>query len=249
VSAVDRERRSGPALWYGTVTLVVGLGAYLVRHFEWDVVWQSRDFLLMGLLRSWLFAVSSIVLGMLAGIALGAARRHGGPLLRWPATLYIELVRATPQLMVILWVFFIVPEVTGLALSPELSALVALSIIASAYLAEVVRAGLGSVSRLQAESGYATGLGSTAIFLNIVLPQALRNMVPALIATFVMLFKTTTLIYVLGVIDLFNAGNLVNTRAVAPYAIYTTMAVVYFLCCYALSAFVRWLDPKYTLTS
>ena len=121
--------------------------------------------------------------------------------------------------------------------------------IAAAYLAEIVRAGLTSVHKVQTESAYVTGLNSRQIFLYIVLPQALRNMVPAFIANFVMLFKITSLVYVIGMIDFFRAVVLVNNRDLAPFALYTAMAVVYFICCYALVLLVRKLDPKYDLTT
>ena len=102
---------------------------------------------------------------------------------------------------------------------------------------------------MQRESAYATGLSAAQAFTRIVLPQALRNMLPALIAHFVLMFKITSLVYVIGLIDFFRAVILVNNREFAPYALYTTLAVGYFVCCYALSWLVRRLDPKYTLTS
>jgi len=92
------------------------------------------------------------------------------------------------------------------------AAIVSLSLIAASYLAEVVRAGVQSVPRIQTESGLVTGLTRVQIFSSIVLPQALRNMIPALIATLVMMFKTTSLIYVVGITDLFRAVILINNR-------------------------------------
>jgi ABC-type amino acid transport system permease subunit len=80
-----------------------------------------------------------------------------------------------------------------------------------------------------------------------VLPQALRNMVPALIATIVMMFKTTSLIYVVGITDFFRAVILINNREFEPVALYTTLAVGYFVCCWLLSWLVRRFDPKYVL--
>jgi len=236
-----------PVIWYSLLTLAVVAAAYATRDFDWKVVWDSRLFLARGLGVSWLIAIAGILIGMVFGIAFAVARKYQLGPIRWIAIAYIEIVRATPHLMIFLWVYFVYPEVTGEWISPGAASVVSLSVIASAYLAEVIRAGLDSVDRLQLESGYATGLGPLTIFTYIVLPQALRNMVPALVATFVMIFKITTFVHVLGMIDFFSAVTIVNTRDLAPYALYTIMAIVYFLCCWALSTFIHWLDPKYTL--
>jgi ABC-type amino acid transport system permease subunit len=151
--------------------------------------------------------------------------------------------------MIIFWIFFSVPPLTGTVMNAWPAALIALSIIASAYLAEVVRAGLLSVPRVHRESAYAAGLGGTTTFVHVILPQALRNMLPALIAHIVMIFKVTSLVYLIGLVDFFRATMLVNNRDYAPYPLYLTMALVYFFCNFFLSALIRWFDPKYTLSA
>jgi ABC-type amino acid transport system permease subunit len=113
----------------------------------------------------------------------------------------------------------------------------------------VIRAGLASVPPVQRESAYAAGLTPAQSFVFVVLPQGLRNMLPALVAHLVMMFKITSLVYVIGLIDFFRAVILVNNREFAPYALYITMGAVYFLCCWAMSLVIRRLDPKYTLVS
>jgi polar amino acid transport system permease protein len=243
--ASARER----AIWRLCVTATVAILAYFARDLEWQVLWRYREFLFKGLLTSLVLTFVSISLGMVAGIVLGGARLYGPRWLRYPATAIIEIVRAVPQLLVLLWVFFVMPEVTGSKFTPELSAIIALTIIAAAYLAEVIRGGLMSVDRLQFESGYATGLSRASILISIVLPQAIRNMLPALLATWIMLFKTTTLAYVIGIIEFFHAATIVNSRELIPYTIYAMLAIVYFVCCYAIVLVVRRLDPKYVLRS
>lgn len=235
-------------LWRGIVVVCVLLLVWLVRDRRWDVVVTAGPFLLQGLGASWLLTMASIAIGLPLGIALAVLRDSGPPVLRHVAVGLIEVVRATPQLMMIFWVFFAVPALTGTKVPPWTAAIVSLSIIAATYLAEVVRAGLTSVPRIQLESGLATGLARRHILLSIVLPQALRNMLPALIATVVMMFKVTSLIYVVGITDFFRATILVNNREFEPVALYTTLAVGYFVCCYALSALIRRLDPKYVLS-
>jgi His/Glu/Gln/Arg/opine family amino acid ABC transporter permease subunit len=234
-------------LWRGFVALGLLLLICLVARERWGVVVASGPFLLKSLGVSWLLTITSVAIGLPAGILLAILRAGGPRVLRQLAIAIIELVRATPQLMVIFWVFFAVPAFTGHKVPAWTAAITSLSLIAASYLAEVVRAGLASVPRIQIESGLATGLGRTQILVEIVLPQALRNMLPALIATIVMMFKITSLIYVVGITDFFRAVILINNREFEPVALYMTLAAGYFACCSLLSWIIRQLDPKYVL--
>ena len=237
------------AVWATLLVIAIAALLYLARDLEWAVLWRYREFLLKGLLTTFGLTFVSIALGMVGGTLLAAARLYAPRWLRYAAIVLIEVVRAVPQLLILLWVFFVMPEVTGKRFTAEVSAIIALTIIAASYLAEVIRGGLMSVDRLQFESGYATGLSRTSIFVSIVIPQALRNMLPALLATWIMLFKTTTLAYVIGIVEFFQAATIVNSRELIPYTIYAMLAIVYFVCCYAIVLIVRRLDPKYVLRS
>ncbi len=233
--------------WRIFIAVSVLLFAYLLRGQRWEVVAASSHFLLKSLGISWLLTIASIAIGLPTGIILAVLRKAGPIGLRQLATGIIEIIRATPQLMLIFWVFFAVPAVTGQKVPPWTAAIVSLSMIAAAYLAEVIRAGIGSVPVIQIESGLATGLTRSQILLSIVLPQALRNMLPALLATLVMMFKITSLIYVVGITDFFRAVILINNREFEPVVLYTTLAVGYFVCCSLLSWVLRRLDPNYVL--
>lgn len=221
--------------------------AWLVRDLRWEVVWRSAPFLLEGLAVSWALALISIAVGGIAAIPLAAARVYGPRGLRHAAAAVIELVRATPELMIIFWIFFAGPGLIGQPISNWTAAIAALSVIAAAYLAEVIRGGLYSVPREQWDGALSTGLSRSEAFAYIVLPQAMRNMIPALIAQLVMTFKTTSLVHVIGVIEFFRAVTIVNSTEFAPYALYTTMAAGYLICCWALSWAVRRVDPNYLL--
>ncbi|MGE0725609.1 MAG: amino acid ABC transporter permease [Alphaproteobacteria bacterium] len=243
------DERRKELLWRVGIAVALAALAWSLRDLKWSVVWNAAPFLLRALGVSWLLTILSVAIGMVAGILLAALRLRGPPGLRHLAVGYIELIRATPQIMVIFWVFFSATPLTGVRLTAWPAAIIALSMIASAYLAEVIRAGLLSVPKIQHESAWSTGLSPIQAFVHVALPQALRNMVPALIAHIVMMFKITSLVYVIGLIDFFRATILVNNREFAPYELYVTMAAVYFVCCGALSLLVRRMDPKYTLQS
>ena len=234
-------------VWNTAVFCFIGVMVWLARDLRWEVLWEAWPLVLKGLGVSWLLALISIALGMLAAVPLALLRVYGPPGLRHAAVAVIEVVRATPELMVVFWIFFIVPTLTGRDLSAWASAVVALSLIAAAYLAEVVRAGLYSVPDSQYEASLATGMTRRQTFVHIILPQATRNMVPAFLSQFVMLFKTTSLVYVIGVVEFFRSIILVNNALYAPYALYATMAMGYFVSCYVLSRIVKKLDPSYVL--
>jgi len=178
---------------------------------------------------------------------LALARVYGPPGIRHGALVLIEAVRATPELMIIFWVYFTLPIVTGSLVSSWEAAIGSLSVIAAAYLAEVIRAGLYSVAKGQSEASMSTGMTTFQTFRYIVLPQAIRNMVPALMAQLVGLFKATSLVYAIGVMEFFRAVTVTNNAVFAPYALYLTLAVGYFVSCFAITRILRWLDPKYQL--
>jgi len=247
MSGLEQTMRGWIAFRTAFGLAVLLAGGWLVRNFRWKVVWLAAPFLLRGLVVSWELAIISVIIGLVVGALLAAGRLYGKVGVRHVAVAYIESVRSIPQIMIIFWIYFSVPGLTGVVLSTWPAALIALSMIASAYLAEVVRAGLMSVPRVHRDSAYASGLGAADTFLRIVLPQALRNMLPALIAHIVMIFKVTSLVYLIGLVDFFRATILVNNRDYAPNALYLTMAIVYFSCNFLLSALIKRLDPKYTL--
>lgn len=217
------------------------------RDDRWHVVADTSHYLFKGLVMSWVLAIVSIVLGGILALPLAAGRVYGPPGIRHLAVALIEVVRATPELMVVFWVYFTFPRFVGQAIPSWSAAIIGLTMMAAAYLAEVIRGGLYSVPKSQREASISTGMNEFQTFRYIILPQALRNMVPAFIAQLVMLFKTTSIVYAIGVIEFFRAVQIVNNSQFAPFALYITMAAVYFVCCYALSWAIKKLDPKYLL--
>jgi His/Glu/Gln/Arg/opine family amino acid ABC transporter permease subunit len=234
-------------IWRGLSAAVLLVGAWRVAGLEWVRVAPSWEFLLLALGRSWLLAMIAMAIGIVAAVPLALLRVYAP---RWPRStvaLAIEAVRATPELMIIFWVYFTLPVVTGSRVSAWNAALGSLSVIAAAYLAEVVRAGLLSVPSGQREAAAALGLKPRTAFRLVLLPQALRNMVPALIAQLVSLFKTTSLVYAIGVMDFFRAVTVTNNAVYAPYALYFVLAAGYFVSCWAITKLVRSFDPAYQL--
>jgi polar amino acid transport system permease protein len=231
--------RQGQFQW-GLALAVLGAAALILGMTgSWRILWENRYYFGMGLLISWSLSISAISIGLIVGIVLAVARLYAPTGLRHISIAFIEIVRAIPDLMVIFWIYYGAPSLTGIRVDAMPVAIASLSVIASVYLAEDVRAGINSIPAVQLESAYASGLTAYQIFLFITLPQALRNMIPAMIATFVRIFKVTSVVFVVGVVDFFRAAIIVNNIDNAPYEIYTIIAVVYFVCCYGISLLVR----------
>jgi polar amino acid transport system permease protein len=189
-------------------------------------------------------AVPAIILGFILGIFIGIGRLSRSRWIHIPASIYVEFFRGVPLVMVIFWFWFIIPVMLGRSL-PEFSvALAAFVIFEAAYLGEIVRAGIQSVPRGQVEAATATGLSRRQTMRHVVLPQALRNMIPALVTQFIVLLKDTSLASIIGYVDLTKAAQIVNNREIRPFELYLFIAVVYWLCSFAMSRYARRLEYR-----
>src|SRR5438132_5892729 len=189
-------------------------------------------------------AIPAIVLGFVLGIGIGLARLARARWIRVPATMYVECFRGVPLVMVIFWFWFIIPQLLGLPIPEYGVALTAFVIFEAAYFGEIVRAGVQSVPRGQVEAATAVGLTGAQTMRYVVLPQALRNMVPSLVTQMIVLFKDTSLASIIGYVDLTKAAQIVNNREIKPFELYLFIAVVYFLCTYSMSLLARRLERR-----
>jgi len=203
-----------------------------------------------GLALTFILAIVSIFLSFIVGSVFGIARWSKLKIFKIPAILYIELLRATPLLMVIFWVFFAIP-VFSMAffhkqahVSPTVAAVIAFTLFTSAYVAEIVRAGINSIPKGQFEAAKTLGLTSTQTFILIILPQAYRKMIPAFVSQFVALFKDTSLVYTIGVIEFFRAATIINNRLYLSFEIFSFVAFVYFCIAFSMSKFSHMLERK-----
>lgn len=222
--------------------------AYPEANFSEAITLGNLEFMLFGLedelgglTLTFIIAFITIVTSFIFGSLLGIARYSEIKIVSIPAILYIELFRALPIIMIVFWIFFAIP-VIGMAafgikitLSAVNSAILALALFESAYIAEIVRAGLKSISKGQFEAGKTIGMNTIQIYTLIILPQVYRRMIPPLLSQFVSLFKDTSLVYVIGVVEFFRASTIVNNRIYMSFEILSFVAIVYFLCAFSLS--------------
>ncbi len=191
-------------------------------------------------------AVPAIILGFILGIFIGLGRLARSPWIRIPATAYVEFFRGVPLVMVIFWFWFAIPILLGVPIPEFGVAVAAFVVFEAAYLGEIVRAGIQSVPKGQVEAATATGLSHVQAMSYVVLPQGLKNMIPALVTQFIVLFKDTSLASIIGYVDLTKAAQIVNNREIRPFELYLFIAVVYWLCTYGMSRYARYLERRLT---
>ena len=212
--AITRTRVLGtPAEKYVQRTVIV-LFALLVPFtiVMLQIGGGVRTSLWGGLMLNVMLATVGIAVGFPVGIVLALGRASSLPMIRWTSTAYIELVRAAP---LVAWLFmarFVMPDflppLQGVSdLDLVVRAMIVLAGFTGAYVAEIVRGGLQSLPRGQQEAAHAIGLGTLQTTWLIVLPQALRAVIPALVGQFISLWKDTTLVFALGLTDLLGAGK------------------------------------------
>jgi len=221
-------------------------------NFDISVIISNAQFLLLqglfgigrfggGTLR---LAVPAIILGFAVGIVLGLARLARRGWIHYPAAIYIEFIRGIPLVMVIFWFWFLVPVVIGRPVPEYWVALMAFVIFEGAYIGEIVRAGIQSVPKGQIDAATAAGLNYIQTMGSVLLPQAIRNVIPALVTQFIVLFKDTSLASIIGMMDLTKAAQTVSQRELRPFEMYIFIAGVYWACTYSMSRFSRWLEVR-----
>ncbi|KHK00440.1 amino acid ABC transporter permease [Desulfovibrio sp. TomC] len=221
---------------------------------HWDTVYKNFDYLLVGaypqgplggLAMTVMLAIGGIFGAFWLGLGCGLMRISGKRRLRWPAMFFIEIIRGTPLLMVVFWFYFLAPVLFGHSLPEAQSALIALIVFTSAYIAEIVRAGVEALPKGQMEAARGSGLSHVQAMVFIILPQALFNMIPSFVNQFVSLTKDTSLAFIIGVNELTKAATQVNNRTLtAPTEIFITIALLYFVICYCLTEFSRYLERR-----
>ncbi len=190
-------------------------------------------------------AVVSCILSFVGGLALGLLSVSPYRMVRYVTVAVINAIRGIPLLMVIFWMYFLLPALMKRPMPEAQTVIAALTIFTSAYMAEIVRAGIEGIPKGQTEAAISTGLHPWQAMFYIVLPQGLRNMVPSFVNQFVSLIKDTSLAFIVGVSELTHVATQINNRTmVFPAEIFLFIAVIYFIICYAFTSLSRWLERR-----
>jgi polar amino acid transport system permease protein len=208
--------------------------------YRWDfaTVLQNWQILARGLAGTFQLAVVSLCAGLALGLLVGGARYSRNRLLYGPATAYVEVFRNTPVLVQIMWFFFAFPIVAPFEVSGYAAATLALSLNTSAFSAEIFRAGIQSIARGQWDAARALGMTYSQQMRRVILPQAVRRMLPAFTNRGLELLKMTSLASAIAFPELLYAARTIATAHFNPIEAYTTVALVYFAIAWPLTQLV-----------
>ena len=204
----------------------------------------NLKFLLSGMGVTIYISVISIIISMIVGFIVAIPSLAKNKFLTYINIGYVEIVRAIPLLVLILWIYYGLPIMTGLSFSPFVSGIIALAISESAFQAEIFRAGINSIKKSQWEAGSSLGLTFYKRLRLVILPQAIKNILPALGNQFVYVLKMSSLVSIIGIADLTRKANELVVSTYRPLEIYTFLILEYLILILIVSFFVRKLEKK-----
>ncbi len=207
--------------------------------YKWDfyTVSQSFDLFFMGLYTTFLYTVGSIAIGIVIGLIACFARLSRFASLRILARSYQEIFRCTPLLVQIMWAYYALPLLIGVTIPNYAAGLLILSLYVGSFYAEIFRGGINAIDPGQSEAAAATGMSGIQIMRHVVMPQAVKKMLPAFINQSVIQVKNTSLLYAISVAELTYMTYVVNGETYRPLESYTIAAVMYFMLLFPLTQF------------
>ncbi len=208
-------------------------------QFRWDIVPGNLDFLLSGLQMTLFISATTLVLAMAGGLVLALMDMSRYWPVRAVGLAFGEIIRNTPILVQLLWVYYVLPIVFGLSISSLAAILIGLSVYMASFISEVYRAGIQAVPKGHREAAQVLGLTPLQSFRRIVLPQAIRLTLPPLAANFVQLIKFSSLGAVISVSEITRRGMELSASTFRPLEIFSFIAVVYFFICWPLAMAIR----------
>jgi len=210
---------------------------------DFNLLLTSMPDLLRGLLVTLQIASIGCAIGMGLGTLFGAVQAFGPRITQWFVIVYVTLIRGTPMLMQIIFVFYVLPQF-GIRIPTFWAATIAIGLNSAAYISQVIRSGIASVSRGQIEAARVLGLPFTTIIYLIILPQAIRAVLPALGNKFITLVKDSSLASTIGVAELSKEGSLIRSRTLDALTVFFGVALLYLLVTTTLSFAVAYVEKR-----
>ena len=227
------------------MTLLSNMIGIVADNWLLLLVGQFPNGPLGGIAATLILSILGITLAFPLSVTMALARLSPWPALRWPATALVYVVRGVPLLLIILWVYFLLPLLIGESVPGFVTMLATLVIYEGAFLSEIVRAGITALPRGQMDAARALGHSHLGAMRYVILPQALFNMIPSIISQFVSTIKETTLGYIINVPELtFAAGQINNRLLTKPFEVYFILAIIYFVVCWTLTKLASTLERR-----
>ncbi|MBW5440249.1 amino acid ABC transporter permease [Bradyrhizobium canariense] len=215
-------------------------------HYEWSFgfLLQYSRLIAVGTAYTISFTVATAVTGFAVGCVVAIASLSNVRFISAPLVMLVEVFRCTPVLVQLVWIYYALPVLIGIELSPAVAAFIALSFYAGAFYSEIIRGGIASIDPGQWDAGRALGMRRFELMKRIVMPQALKRMIPPLVNQAVLQLKNTSLLSVLAVPDLLYQGQLITSATYRPLETYTMIAVIYFIILFPMTRVARMLETR-----
>lgn len=213
-------------------------------RFRFDVVWSNLGYLLDGLGMTLVISLVSLLASIVVGLIVALGRRSRSRWISFPAATYCELFRDTPVLVQLFWVYYVLPVLIGVRLSAFTAVVIGLSLNSGAFLAEIFRAGIQAVPRGQIDAARVLGMNRALTMRRIVLPQAIRIVLPPMGNDFVALIKFSSLASTFAVGEITRKATELSSFTFRPIEIFSFIALVYFAICWPLSMSIRYLEKR-----
>jgi polar amino acid transport system permease protein len=205
--------------------------------YAWDFsfLWAYRWLILAGLGVTIAYTVGTILLGLLIGLVTGLLRLSRNPMIIAPLVAYVEIFRCTPLLVQIVWFYYALPVVLGIDIPAQVAAVLVLSLYTGAFYAEIIRGGVTSIERGQCDAARAIGMRRRQVMRHVILPQAVKRMIPPFMNQSIIQLKNTSLVSTIAVADLLYQGTIITAATYRPLEVYTMVAIIYFLVLFPLT--------------
>lgn len=217
-------------------------------EFDFSIVADTFPLLLKGAGLTLQITAMSVGLGLIFGLIMGMAELSKNPLFRIPAKVYVDFIRGTPLLIQIFIIYFALPTILGTRIDPFIAAVAACSLNSTAYIAEIFRAGIQSISQGQLRAGLSLGMTHAQTMRYIILPQAIKRIIPPLGNEFIAMLKDSSLVSVIGFEELTRSGQLVIAETYATLEIWSVVAILYLVMTLTIAQLVRFIEKRYHLS-
>ena len=215
-----------------------------ISDYDWSLIWENRDALLGGLWTAAAVAVVGLVISLVFGLLLAVLRSAPRPL-NWIALAYINIFRGVPALVSVIWVYFGVALLLNVKFTVFQAGVIALSLLYSAFFAEIFRSALAAVPAGHREAGWALGMRTTQIFFSVTLPQALKIALPNIGSMFIGMVKDTSTFTVIGLLEVVRVTQNLVATTFQPFVLYTAAAIIYVLAAFAIDLIFRLIEGAY----
>ncbi|MBP2170810.1 glutamine transport system permease protein [Erwinia toletana] len=213
-------------------------------NFETKYIWESLPLLLQGLQLTLIISLAGLLGGFTIGLLAGTCRALGGKITKTISLIFVELIRGTPIMVQVMFIYFALPMVLPIRIDPVTAAIVTIIINSGAYIAEITRGAILSINKGFKEASLAMGLSQRSTLWFVIMPLALRRMIPALGNQWIISIKDTSLFIVIGVAELTRQGQEIIAGNFRALEVWTAVALIYLLVTLCLSFLLKQLEKR-----